>query len=469
MPPPDPARRRSSAVLPRRRRPGAAARGALGAGDRRRGPHRRGLGATRQARASTRPRLFAAYLHTLRWNCVTATDPSLFQSPFRAGIRIDAYQLEPLRKALRLPRVNLFIADDVGLGKTIEAGLIARELLLRKQVRDIVVACPPSMLLQWQEELEQRFGLSFEILDRDYVDAHPPRARLRRQPLDAPTRASSSRTALLIDEAYAGAAARLARATSRPRLAADPRRGPPRRPVQRRQVRHRLADHPGHPRPAAAVRASAVPLGDAAQRPLQQLLGAARDPRSAALLPRRAGRAEAARRRHGAAAQGGPPRSRGRLPEAADRRRSTSTASPRTPPSLRSARAARRVPERARAAPRGAAKPKQAAAGLLIVGLQQRLLSSDRGLRTARFGVHRRDGRAAVGRPQASRRRRRPAPRGPAIFSSRRPRRRRRPRRALAEDDLEAEEDAGRSKPADAGRSRRAGRPCGREQSSSTR
>ncbi len=43
------------------------------------------------------PRQFAAFLHTLRWNCITATDPNLFQSPFRAGIKIDAYQMEPLR------------------------------------------------------------------------------------------------------------------------------------------------------------------------------------------------------------------------------------------------------------------------------------------------------------------------------------------------------------------------------------
>ena len=105
------------------------------------------------------PRQFAAFLHTLRWNCVTATDPNLFQAPFRAGIKIDAYQMEPLRKALRLPRVNLFIADDTGLGKTIEAGLIARELLLRKKAKTIVVAAPPSVLEQWKAELEERFGL----------------------------------------------------------------------------------------------------------------------------------------------------------------------------------------------------------------------------------------------------------------------------------------------------------------------
>jgi len=145
---------------------------------------------------------FAAFLHTLQWGCLTATDPTLFQAPFRAGIKIDAYQMEPLRKALRLPRVNLFIADDTGLGKTIEAGLIARELLLRKKAKTIVVAAPPSVLDQWRAELEERFGLIFEVLDRSYV------ARMRRDrgfgvnPWRTHSRFLVSHN-LLIDETYA--------------------------------------------------------------------------------------------------------------------------------------------------------------------------------------------------------------------------------------------------------------------------
>ena len=148
------------------------------------------------------PRYFAAFFHCLSWNCTTATEPNLFQAPFRAGIKIDAYQMEPLRKALRLPRVNLFIADDTGLGKTIEAGLIARELLLRRKVKSILVAAPSSVLEQWKGELEDRFGLLFAVLDRAYV------SRMRRErgfgvnPWRTHSRFLVSHN-LLIDPAYA--------------------------------------------------------------------------------------------------------------------------------------------------------------------------------------------------------------------------------------------------------------------------
>jgi SNF2 family DNA or RNA helicase len=154
-------------------------------------------------RGFDRPQVFGSYLNTLRWNCVTSTDPGLFQAPLRAGIDVKPYQLEPLRKALRMPRVSLFIADDVGLGKTIEAGLIMRELLLRQKVHRVVVVAPPSVVLQWKGEMESRFGLSFAVMDRAYI------SEMRRQrgwginPWATHTRFIVSQ-ALVRDEAYAG-------------------------------------------------------------------------------------------------------------------------------------------------------------------------------------------------------------------------------------------------------------------------
>jgi hypothetical protein len=121
------------------------------------------------------PDVLAAYLRAIRWRTATAADRDLLQAPFRAGIRLDAYKLLPLRKALRLPRVNLLIADDVGLGKTVEAGLVARELLLRRRIDLIVISAPPAMIVQWKDELESKFGLTFDIIDRERV------GELRRQ------------------------------------------------------------------------------------------------------------------------------------------------------------------------------------------------------------------------------------------------------------------------------------------------
>jgi superfamily II DNA or RNA helicase len=117
------------------------------------------------------PEVFSAYLRSIRWNTSTAADRKLLQAPFRAGIHLDAYQLVPLAKALALPRVNLLIADDVGAGKTIEAGLILRELILRRRIDFVVVSAPPSMTRQWQDELQAKFGLAFTIIDREYLAA----------------------------------------------------------------------------------------------------------------------------------------------------------------------------------------------------------------------------------------------------------------------------------------------------------
>ncbi|HBE19749.1 MAG TPA: helicase [Cyanobacteria bacterium UBA11149] len=148
------------------------------------------------------PRYFSAYLHALRWNCVTSTNPKLFQAPYRAGIQVKAYQLEPLRKALLMPRVSLFIADDVGLGKTIEAGLILREMLMRQKIKRVVISSPPSVVRQWQEEMESRFGLIFQIFDRDFVASRRRERGYGINPWTTHTRFIISH-ALLRDEAYA--------------------------------------------------------------------------------------------------------------------------------------------------------------------------------------------------------------------------------------------------------------------------
>lgn len=90
--------------------------------------------------------------------------------PFRAignlAFEPRAYQLVPLLMALRQQVVRLLIADDVGIGKTIEAGLILRELVDRGEVRAFTVLCPPHLCEQWQQELTEKFHLRPEIVSR---------------------------------------------------------------------------------------------------------------------------------------------------------------------------------------------------------------------------------------------------------------------------------------------------------------
>lgn len=88
--------------------------------------------------------------------------------PFRSFARIAVeprpYQLVPLMMALKLDPVRLLIADDVGIGKTVEAALVARELLDRGEIRSIAVLCPPHLAEQWQKELATKFHIEAELV-----------------------------------------------------------------------------------------------------------------------------------------------------------------------------------------------------------------------------------------------------------------------------------------------------------------
>jgi superfamily II DNA or RNA helicase len=110
-----------------------------------------------------------AFLDAVRWGAATNADRGFLQAPFRSGISIEDFQLDPLVRAIDMARVNLLIADDVGLGKTIEAGLIVQELLLRHRARTVLIVCPASLQEKWRIEMLEKFGLDFRVIDTDYI------------------------------------------------------------------------------------------------------------------------------------------------------------------------------------------------------------------------------------------------------------------------------------------------------------
>jgi len=113
------------------------------------------------------PLTLDCFLDAVRWGSVVSADSRAIQSPFRSGIDIEDYQLDPVVRAIQMPRVNLLVADDTGLGKTIEAGLVLQELIIRNRVRTVVIACPASLQIQWRDQMRDKFGLDFRIIDSD--------------------------------------------------------------------------------------------------------------------------------------------------------------------------------------------------------------------------------------------------------------------------------------------------------------
>jgi len=119
---------------------------------------------------------FRALVRATRWSALEPfidpdgdggpLDRMPLASPLHGAIQVEDYQMVPLWQAMRMPRVSLLLADDVGLGKTIEAGLILSELVRRRRAKRVLVVCPASLRGQWRQEMQDKFCLEFDIVDR---------------------------------------------------------------------------------------------------------------------------------------------------------------------------------------------------------------------------------------------------------------------------------------------------------------
>lgn len=141
-------------------------------------------------------REFDAMIRASRWSALTPSlpfsglteDRPPLAAPLFGAIHPEAYQLVPVLRALEMPRVALMLADAVGLGKTVQAGMVLRELMLRRRIRRVLVLCPASLRTQWREEMDEKFALPFDVVDRPHtlrlqrelgLDANPWRVHER--------------------------------------------------------------------------------------------------------------------------------------------------------------------------------------------------------------------------------------------------------------------------------------------------
>jgi SNF2 family DNA or RNA helicase len=100
-------------------------------------------------------------------------------------LRLEPYQLVPILRAIRMSRVRLLLADGVGLGKTIQAGLVITELIARRLAHRILVVSPAGPLMdQWQMEMSERFGLRLDVIDRAKLEEVRRGTELGSNPFD---------------------------------------------------------------------------------------------------------------------------------------------------------------------------------------------------------------------------------------------------------------------------------------------
>ena len=119
------------------------------------------------------PVVLQAFINAHRWTRLNRLregddiDDEPLLGVWNSAIQVHYYQLDPVIRALSMPRVSLLLCDGVGLGKTIQCGLVLEELLLRRRIRRVLVVCPAMLQRQWKYELRRKFNLDFEIIDSD--------------------------------------------------------------------------------------------------------------------------------------------------------------------------------------------------------------------------------------------------------------------------------------------------------------
>lgn len=118
---------------------------------------------------------FGSYVDFARINTsykIENSSNSIIASLKASKTLFKAYQFKPLLKFLNSENRRLLVADEVGLGKTIEAGHIMLEMLARKELRNVLIICPKSLRLKWRDEMEEKFNLKFKIYDnaKDFRD-----------------------------------------------------------------------------------------------------------------------------------------------------------------------------------------------------------------------------------------------------------------------------------------------------------
>ena len=172
--------------------------------------------------------------------------------------------------------------------------MVDLELVIRHRARRILIVCPASLQVQWRDQMRDKFGLDFRIVDSELM-----RDLRRKRGIHVNPWTHFPRLITSIDFLKRERPLRLFRETlpvrrrihlSPPLRRADPRRGPQLRPVRPWQLCHRLAPHRGHSAAGPALRAQDVPHGHAAQRLPGELHGPAGTARQPAIRPRNANR-----------------------------------------------------------------------------------------------------------------------------------------------------------------------------------